>query len=603
MVVKKRASNPKSAKQTSNNTTNENTALAEIERIISSSELIDDVFKQVESQIKKLISYDRLRVNVIDSETSLLRTVFTSGLEIPLGTAGALMPLKGTPALKALETNKVQIIQGLDESKLVKKHPNLVGRYQAGLRSFMVAPLFFNGMAVGTIGFFTKKSDAYHPSDASIASQICSRLSRAIEISKLSGERTRAEEGERLLIQQNTALAEIGRIINSSLLIDEVYERFVDVVKGLLPFDRISITSADFSIGEAHTDYVSGIDLAGRSAGEVFPVDGTPVQHVYKNNGPVIAGTTGVVTVASKVELSDAQIEAGIKSFIAVPPQTRNEIVGILQIHSVVPDIYGDWHVQLLSNIADQISGAVANAALHAVVLESRRNQQRIAEDNASLAEIGRILNSSLVLEDVFELVAKQMERLLAFDRLRINLLDEEADCMKIAYVSGVELPNFRVDDSVTLESSSSKFAMQSGKVEAIQGLGNPQLLETYPNLIPAINAGLRSFMFVPLISGDKPKGTIGLLSFQESAFSDQDISTAQRVASRVSAAISNAQLYSQLVETEEAQRRLPMNMRRWQRLDGSSTHLRKSLRFMPNSAKWLANCCRVTGSRSRWQI
>ncbi|MBC8280518.1 MAG: GAF domain-containing protein, partial [Chloroflexi bacterium] len=557
MVVKKRSSKPKSTKRTPNKSSNENAILAEIGRIVNSSELIDDVYAQVESQISKLISYDRLRVNVIDNETSLLRTVFASGLDVPQHTIGTLMPLQGTPALKALETNQVQVIQGLDEAELLDEYPNMAERYRAGLRSFMVAPLVFNGATVGSIGFFSSHSDAYSSDDASMAGRIGSQLSGAIEISKLSGERTRAEEGERRLIEQNAAVAQIGRIINSSLLIDEVYERFVDVVKGLLPFDRISITSADFSIGEARTTYVSGIEMPGRSAGEVFPVDGTPAQHVYKNGGPVAARSAGVVTSASIEALSVPQDKRGIKSFIAVPLQTRNEIVGVLQIHSVVPDIYRDWHVQLLSTIADQISGAIANSELHAEVFESRESQKRLAEDNASIAEIGRILNSTLVIEDVFELIGKQIEGLISFDRLRINLLDEKSDSMTIAYVSGVEFPNFGIENSVPMENSSSQTAMQSGQVDVIQGVDHLQLSDTNPSLIPAIKSGLRSFMFVPLVSEDKPIGTIALLSIQESAFSDRDISTAQQVASQISTAISNAQLYSQITEAGEAQRRL----------------------------------------------
>ncbi len=41
--------------------------------------------------------------------------------------------------------------------------------------------------------------------------------------------------------QENATMAEIGRIINSSLDIEEVYERFAEAVNKLISFDRISI--------------------------------------------------------------------------------------------------------------------------------------------------------------------------------------------------------------------------------------------------------------------------------------------------------------------------------------------------------------------------
>ncbi len=44
------------------------------------------------------------------------------------------------------------------------------------------------------------------------------------------------------LAQENAIMAEIGRIISSTLSIDEVYKLFTDEVKKLIPFDWISIS-------------------------------------------------------------------------------------------------------------------------------------------------------------------------------------------------------------------------------------------------------------------------------------------------------------------------------------------------------------------------
>ena len=51
----------------------------------------------------------------------------------------------------------------------------------------------------------------------------------------------RSEEGARRLSQENAGMAEIGRIISSTLNIEEVYERFSQEVRKLVPFDRIGI--------------------------------------------------------------------------------------------------------------------------------------------------------------------------------------------------------------------------------------------------------------------------------------------------------------------------------------------------------------------------
>jgi len=47
------------------------------------------------------------------------------------------------------------------------------------------------------------------------------------------------------LARENAVVAEIGRIVRSSLDIREIYERFAGAVNKLIPFDRIAIVLID----------------------------------------------------------------------------------------------------------------------------------------------------------------------------------------------------------------------------------------------------------------------------------------------------------------------------------------------------------------------
>ena len=55
----------------------------------------------------------------------------------------------------------------------------------------------------------------------------------------------RSEAQANQLAQENAIMAEIGRIIGSTLNIDEVYERFANEARKLIPFDRIVISMID----------------------------------------------------------------------------------------------------------------------------------------------------------------------------------------------------------------------------------------------------------------------------------------------------------------------------------------------------------------------
>ena len=80
-------------------------------------------------------------------------------------------------------------------------------------------------------------------------------------------------------------LDEVGPIISSSWDVAEVYERFADRVRHLIPFDRIDITFADPQAGSVTHAYWTGIEIPGRSSGDVYPLDGTITKEVYEALG------------------------------------------------------------------------------------------------------------------------------------------------------------------------------------------------------------------------------------------------------------------------------------------------------------------------------
>ena len=88
--------------------------------------------------------------------------------------------------------------------------------------------------------------------------------------------RKRSEEAALLLAQETGVIAEIGRIISSSLDIEEVYERFAEEVRKLIPFDRILVNLVNSQQGTLTTAYSAGIEIEGRNQGRIFGPIGGP---------------------------------------------------------------------------------------------------------------------------------------------------------------------------------------------------------------------------------------------------------------------------------------------------------------------------------------
>ena len=92
---------------------------------------------------------------------------------------------------------------------------------------------------------FRRKDGTTFPAEVRVGLTVMEGKRRLFTLARDVTEQKRAREASEILARENAVLAEIGRIINSSLDINQVYERFAKEVGKLIPFDRIAISVAD----------------------------------------------------------------------------------------------------------------------------------------------------------------------------------------------------------------------------------------------------------------------------------------------------------------------------------------------------------------------
>ena len=132
-------------------------------------------------------------------------------------------------------------------------------------------------------------------------------------------ERKRAEDDARRLSRENQVMAEIGRIISSSLDIDRVYQQFAKQVSRLIPFDRLSISTTDERQGVGIVTYVSGIAVEGRGPGDVFPITSSLGGEATRTRSSVILRGPSREELIDHFSMLLPNYDAGIRSFLAVP--------------------------------------------------------------------------------------------------------------------------------------------------------------------------------------------------------------------------------------------------------------------------------------------
>jgi signal transduction histidine kinase/CheY-like chemotaxis protein len=198
-----------------------------------------------------------------------------------------------------------------------------------------------------------------------------------------------SEENARRLAQENAIKAEIGRIISSTLNIDEVYERFAGKAAKLIPFDRVTISIVNQEMNTVTIRYTAGKCITDRQVGDALPLQGTVPEKVIRtrvsqrtridNEGPLLHSNA---------------MQATFPSVMVVPLISQDKAIGVMHLLSMTPDVYTDAHLKLAESIANQVAGAMANAELFAVHQRSENEKAALEEQlrqSQKMEAIGRL--------------------------------------------------------------------------------------------------------------------------------------------------------------------------------------------------------------------
>ena len=273
--------------------------------------------------------------------------------------------------------------------------------------------------------------------------------------------RKRAEEAARRLAEEKAVMAEIGRIISSTLNIDEVYVRFVEEVRKLISFDGMAINIIDRQKGLVTVPHVSGLGVPGCQPGDTLPLEGSVTGTVAQTLSGLIVQLKDRNELPARFPTLSTAFEVGVRALIVVPLLSKDQAIGAIHFRSTKPNAYSEQDLKLAQRIADQIAGAVANAQLFSDRTRAegalRESEQRFLVFMEHLPaavfikdSAGRLLFANRYLQEIFDwkdcvgktteaLLPREMaERMIADDRRILTegpLLIQE----RIVDIRGVE--------------------------------------------------------------------------------------------------------------------------------------------------------------------
>ncbi|MDA8125408.1 MAG: diguanylate cyclase [Deltaproteobacteria bacterium] len=498
-------------REASRHAADELAVIAEIGRVISSTLDIDEVYERFAAEVRKLIPFDHLAVSLNDPKTKRVTITYALGPELAGRRKGEGLPLAGSLNERLIETRAGQIIDKESCEALVAEYPTLADSYRAGYRSYIFAPLVARDEMIGALNFRSRIPHQYNENHLRLATRIGEQIAGAIAAAQLFAALKKTEqslrESERrfrpLFEQAAVGVAEVDIRTGRFLTINR---RHCELL-GMTEEEALSTTVPEISHPEdrhLHEEKMALL-VAGKLRNYVLE------KRYIRKDGAVIWVTVSASSLWKEGEKPERVI-------------------------AVVEDITERKRAEEVLRLNQEIAS-------------------RLAKEMGIIAEIGRVVSSSLEVDEVYERLAVEVRKLIPFDRLGIALCNGSESTVKIAYAFGMSIAGRNRGDRFPLAGTLNELLMFSRTGLLVNPQNIEDLAAQFPTLVENYRAGVRSFLSVPLIARDEAIGVLDFRSKKPNAYTEEDLSLARRIGEQIAGAIAGAQLFADLRMTEKSLR------------------------------------------------
>jgi putative nucleotidyltransferase with HDIG domain len=242
-----------------------------------------------------------------------------------------------------------------------------------------------------------------------------------------------------------------------------------------------------------------------------------------------------------------------LNGMMVIPLMNRDEmlgmIIGIYLTEGRAPMRFSERYYAAVRGIGNQVSTALEQAKLYRESVEKTMELAHRIEVINTMYEIDRSILSSLTSADILSTVTRMAGKLLPCDVAAIMLVDTEKKGFNRIASSG--LPGKELAPFFLFRDTSAADVIRNGRPQYIPNLSEVRDLKLFESGL--LHNDLMSVMRIPLTIGDTVEGFLSFYARRASAFTREDLLTAERLGSQISVALANARLISDLEESSMA--------------------------------------------------
>jgi len=389
------------------------------------------------------------------------------------------------------------------------------------------APLQSEGRTLGAIVVQSYREETRHTeTDKDLLTFVARHIAVALERIRLIDE-TRQRNAELALIN------DVQRGLAERLDMQGMYELVGDRIQEIFGAQVVDIGMVDPSSGLIHFPYA--IERGVRFTDEPIEIIGFR-RFALETREPMVVNED---LEARSKELGQPFVLAGEtpKSVLFVPLVVGDRATGVISLQNIDREhAFSDADVRLLTTLAGSLSVALENARLF------DETRQRSAE-LALINDVQRGLAERLDMQSMYDLVGDRIQEIFDAQVVDIGIVDESSGQIHFPYTieRSVRFPDVPMGivgfRRVVLETRE-PFVVNEDARARLDEVGQPGV---------HVGEAPKSFVFVPLVVGDKATGVISLQNLdREHAFSEADVRLLATLAGSLSVALENARLFEE---------------------------------------------------------
>ncbi len=351
------------------------------------------------------------------------------------------------------------------------------------------------------------------------------------------------------MLKRYETLLEVAGSIVSQAGLSDLFRDLLQCLKEVGGFDFLNLVLHDPARNAMRLNVLEALIPVTIPMSLEVPVGDSPAGWVWQNQKPLLLRD---LTDEDRFGPYVYKLrESGIRTYYVFPVTVAKRSYGAVSFGSRQVNAYSDSDLKFMEQLATQIAVAVDVDLTHET---AHTYQEQLAKEHERLRLVHDITNTLVSHLDAKELsreISKCIGRVMQHDYCGLCLHESSGNQIRLRAVDFPKGGKLLQEDAV--------FPMEDSPAGRVIATHNPLLInrlgiKNFPSKATQLllDSGIKSGCWLPLAGRKRFLGTLGIGSFQESAFSQNDLDLLSEVANQVALAVDNALAFQEITELKD---------------------------------------------------